>query len=238
MLLDNLTIGFRRHVVASGITVHPTQGHLSCLLGRNGCGKSTLLRTIAGFQKPFSGKITFLGQDLNTLSNKQRALTVGIVMTPRVEAQNFSVRELVSLGRSPHTGFFGRLSNADRAVVEQSMSLTGILPLAERTIATLSDGEYQKAMIAKTLAQQTPIILLDEPTAFLDYASKVELMETVSQLAHDTGKLILMSTHDVSLALHLADDIFLMSDGKVRKADSRDDVRQFVGQKATVQSDL
>ncbi len=232
MYLSDLTIGFSQHIVASAISIHPLQGRLSCLLGRNGCGKSTLLKTIAGFLKPLSGEMTFQGQNLQDMSRKRLSRTIGIVMTGRVESQNLTVRELAGLGRAPYTGFFGSLSPEDREAVDHAMEMAGIQQLADRTISTLSDGEYQKAIIAKTLAQETPVILLDEPTAFLDYASKVELMETASRLAHESGKLILMSTHDVSLALHLSDDIFLMSGGEIRKAQAEDDVKKFVGPKA------
>ncbi len=232
MLLESLKIGYGKRVLLSDISLHLKPGSLTCLLGENGCGKSTLLKTVAGFLKPLSGRILYHDSDLAQISRKQLAQTIGIVLTQRAEAQNLTVRQLVSFGRSPYTGFFGRLSAEDEAVIDSSLDTIGISQLSARIISTLSDGEYQKAMIAKTLAQQTPVILLDEPTAFLDFASKIDLMETIVRLAHDSGKTILMSTHDISLALRMADRLLLMQNGTIRECQSEEDVRQFVGAKA------
>ncbi len=234
MLLENVKIGYGEKVVASDISLHLKRGSLTCLLGANGCGKSTLLKTIAGFQRPLFGRILYEGVDLAEMSRKRLSRTVGIVLTQRAEAQNLTVRQLVSLGRSPYTGFFGRLSAEDEAIVNEAIDIIGIGVLSERIISTLSDGEYQKAMIAKTLAQQTPVMLFDEPTAFLDFASKIDLLETIVRLTRESGKTVLMSTHDISLALRTADQLLLMQGGAIRGCQGVEDVKAFVGAKASV----
>lgn len=215
--INQLTIGYdKQRPVFTGMTaaLHPRR--LTCLLGPNGMGKSTLLRTMAGFLRPLSGQLLFHDTPIQQLTAQQLSKIVSVVLTDKVDVQNLTVWELVALGRSPYTGFWGRLSDDDRQVVEQALSRTGISHLADRMTHTLSDGERQKVMIAKAMAQQTPFILLDEPTAFLDYPSKVELMEMLSRLATEEGKAIFLSTHDVELALRMADEIWLMTpDGLV-----------------------
>ncbi len=232
MLLRGVSIGYGRHVVASDISLSLDRGALCCLLGRNGCGKSTLLRTISMLQKPLAGDIFYGDRSLQTMSRSELAQTIGIVLTGRVEGQRLVVADLVALGRIPYTDFFGSLTVSDADIVEEAMSLVGILPLADRLVSTLSDGEYQKAIIAKTLAQQTPVILFDEPTAFLDYSSKVDLMDTIRALAHDDDKVVLLSTHDVNLAMRMADVIFLMAEGRVWRSEGEDDVKKFIGARA------
>ncbi len=232
MVLDNVSIGYGSRTVASGISFSIGEGRLGCLIGRNGCGKSTLLKTVAMLQKPLSGKITYKGRNLAAADMKRLSRTIGIVLTGHVEAENLTVKELVAAGRAPYTGFFGNMTGEDDAAVRHSLDLTGISSLAGRRVSTLSDGEYQKAVVAKTLAQQTPVILLDEPTAFLDYAGKVDLMHTIKRLCREERKTVLMSTHDVNLAMRMADDIFFMADGRLWRSGSEGDVRRFVGKQA------
>ena len=173
--LENLSIGYtsknNRKVVAEGINATLNDSELTCLIGPNGIGKSTLLRTLSAFQPPLEGSITIDGKRLETLSDKEVSRLIGVVLTTKPDVQNITVTELVGLGRSPYTGFWGTLNEKDSEIVEESIAKTGITHLAERMIQTLSDGERQKVMIAKALAQQTPVIYLDEPTAFLDYPS-------------------------------------------------------------------
>ena len=173
--LTGVAIGYGRKVVMENITTTLYPGELVCLLGRNGTGKSTLLRTLAGFQPYLSGEITIGERQLADFNKKELAQTVGIVLTGHNELPDLTVEELVAMGRSPWTGFFGNLSAEDTDIVNRSVSLVGIDKLKGRKVMSLSDGERQKAMIAKTLAQETPVILLDEPTAFLDHPSRVEL---------------------------------------------------------------
>ncbi len=213
--IKELSIGYSvkkniKKVVAEGITSTIFSGELTCLLGANGIGKSTLLRTLTAFLPELSGEIFIRGKEINTYSEKELATLVGVVLTEKPDIKNMTVRELVGLGRSPYTGFLGTLTKKDKEIVDKAISLVKIVHLAQRMIHTLSDGERQKVMIAKALAQETPIILLDEPTAFLDFPSKVEIMQLLHQLSRKTNKTIFLSTHDLELALQIADKIWLM----------------------------
>lgn len=213
--LSSLTTGYKTKggikVVAKGITANIETGRLTCLIGPNGVGKSTLLRTLAAFQPKLSGSIYIKGKEISEYTAKELSRLISVVLTTRPDAMNMTVREIVSLGRTPYTGFWGTLNDADKAIVEQSIRQVGIADLASRMIGTLSDGERQKMMIAKALAQQTPIIMLDEPTAFLDYPSKVEMMQLLLRLSHEAGKTIFMSSHDLELVLQTADTLWLMT---------------------------
>ena len=214
VVLQDLTIGYtskgNEKVVAKGLNATLNAGELTCLLGRNGIGKSTLLRTLAAFQPPLRGSILLATSPLTALTDKELSRTIGLVLTERPDVQNMTVRFLVGMGRSPYTGFWGTQSATDEAIVDEAIRMVGIESLENRQVQTLSDGERQKVMIAKALAQQTPIIYLDEPTAFLDFPSKVEMMQLLRRLARDGQKTIFLSTHDVELSLQLADRIWLM----------------------------
>ncbi len=210
VILENLSIGYQStklcRVVAKVIYASLYAGELTCLVGTNGVGKSTLLRTLSGFQKPLEGKVV----PFSDFTPRQLACQVSVVLTDKPDVTNLTVEELVGIGRSPYTGFWGTLSAEDKAVVDEAVRQVGITHLSGRMIHTLSDGERQKVMIAKALAQQTPVIFLDEPTAFLDFPSKVETLQMLRRLAHDLDKTIFLSTHDVELALQLADRLWLM----------------------------
>ena len=213
--LRNLSIGYHEKgkgikTIAQGIQAHLCGGELTCLLGANGAGKSTLLKTLSAFLTPLEGEILVEGKALKEYTQNERAKLIGVVLTEKPELHHMTVNELVGLGRSPYTGFWGNLSKEDQGIVDEALRMVGMQEMASRQVDTLSDGERQKAMIAKALAQQTPIIFLDEPTAFLDYPSKVETMLLLRQLAHDTGKTIFLSTHDVELALQTSDTLWLM----------------------------
>ena len=219
--IEGLSIGYRtKHgvkVVTEGISDMICSGELTCLLGENGAGKSTLLRTLSGFLPPLSGEISILGKPLRQYRERELATVIGVVLTERTNLQNMTVTELVGMGRSPYTGFWGRFSAADRAKVREALEMVGIAAFGNRLVQTLSDGERQKVMIAKALAQETPIIFLDEPTAFLDYPSKVEVLNLLGRLSRDFGKTIFLSTHDLELALRVADRVWLMTrQGKVQ----------------------
>lgn len=233
----NLTIGYADRVLAHDVSATLKPGSLVCLLGRNGVGKSTLLRTMAGLQPPMSGSVYVDSSDISMLSLAERAHAIGVVLSSRADSEEMTVGELVALGRSPYTGFFGKLSDADRRVVDHSLSLVGISHLSTRRVVTLSDGERQKAMIARTLAQQTPIILLDEPTAFLDFPSAVDVFRLLRRLAHDEHKTVLMTCHDIQLALRMADSIWLFDNSlSVHQTPLSESVlRSFLGDDATDQ---
>ncbi len=211
----DLAVGYRNGkntvTLLHGLNLTLESGKLVALLGQNGAGKSTLLRALTCDEKPLSGTIQVDGKNLAEMSQKERSRLIGLVSTDRIQAGALTVRELVALGRQPHTGFLGRLDDEDHEIVRQSMEDAGIIGKAEDYVASLSDGERQKAMIARALAQQTPIIILDEPTAFLDVASRIETMRLLQTLAHDRGKAVLLSSHDISQSLMLADELWLIT---------------------------
>ncbi len=217
--ITHLTIGYGKKTIASGLNATLSPGKLTCLVGRNGVGKSTLLRTLAGFQSQLSGDITIDGRELSAMTRKELARKVSVVLTSRPQMQNMSAREIIAMGRSPYTDMWGSLRDEDRRIVEDSIVKVGVQTLAERDLDTLSDGECQKVMIAKALAQQTPVILLDEPTAFLDYPSKVDTMRLMKTIARGNGsssavdqqRATLLSTHDMEMALRLADELWVMT---------------------------
>lgn len=212
--LQSLTTGYHtrkgNRVVTRHITASLQAGEFTCLLGPNGAGKSTLLRTLSGFQPPLEGDIILNGRSLQLYTAKELAKHLGVVLTERTNIKGMRVREMIALGRSPYTDFWGKLQADDIAAIDEAILQTGIQDLQHRMVHTLSDGERQKVMIAKALAQQTPIIFLDEPTAFLDFPSKAETMLLLRRLAHEMQKTIFLSTHDVELALQTADRLWLM----------------------------
>ena len=212
--LRDLSIGYpdkhNTKRVAEHLNASIHSGELTCLLGTNGVGKSTLLRTLSAFQPPLGGDIDLLDRPLSTYDDRQLATVIGVVLTEKSDIRNMTVEELVGLGRSPYTGFWGTLKESDRRIVHEAIARVHIEPLTQRMVHTLSDGERQKVMIAKALAQETPIIFLDEPTAFLDFPSKVEVMQLLHNLTHTLQKTVFMSTHDLELALQIADKIWLM----------------------------
>lgn len=220
---NDLTIGFpargtmsRPTVVASDINVALNHGEIVCLLGPNGSGKSTLIRTLTGLHHQLDGDIEVDGKPLSHFSNKQIAKKISTVLTDRLTIGNLSVYELVSFGRSPYTGWFGSLTRQDQQVVDWAIESTGIQRFVDRDVLRLSDGERQKVMIARALAQDTSAILLDEPTAHLDLPNRVEIVRLLRELAHDTQKGILLSTHELDLALKAADTLWLISnEGRV-----------------------
>ena len=220
--LRNLSVGYQhpRRTPATVLaqlnaTLHA--GQLTCLLGANGIGKSTLLRTLAAFQSPISGQMCYYSDEqaapinLATLSQARLARLVSVVLTAKPSVENLSVEQIVALGRSPYTNIWGTLRADDRRMVAWAMDVVGITSLRHRLVQTLSDGERQKMMIAKALAQGTPVILLDEPTAFLDYKSKVEVLGLLARLAHETNKMVLLSTHDLEQAVHAADALWVVA---------------------------
>lgn len=244
--LSNVTIGYPTKIVAHDINATLNSGELTCLLGPNGAGKSTLLKTLAGFLPALSGEIAFtedmVHSDsripsnprnsnnpstsprlLSAVSPNEKARLIAVVLTSHGDLTNMTVRELVAMGRSPYTGFWGKLSQEDNDIVDKAIEDVGISELSHRLANTLSDGERQKVMIAKALAQQTPVIFLDEPTAFLDYPSKVEMMQLLKRLSREQQKIVFLSTHDVEIALQMADRLWIMK----RNADA-DNYKQIV----------
>ena len=199
--------------VAQGLEVELLTGELVCLLGPNGAGKSTLMRTLSGLQKPLAGEVRLQGQALDVLTEGERARRMGLVLTERMDTGNLSVHALVALGRYPHTGWHGSLASHDEEVVRWAISAVGARDLASRSFGELSDGERQKVMIARALAQEPAVLLLDEPTAYLDLPRKVEIVQLLRRLAGESDRAVLLSTHDLDLALRCADRLWLLPPG-------------------------
>lgn len=206
---ENLSIGYKHEVIAANINVTLPAGVVTAMIGRNGTGKSTLIKTLTGTLKPLTGKVKVGEKDISQLSRQKLAKLMAVVTTDPEMAGGLRVNELVALGRSPYSGILGRLSREDLRIVEKSLSKVGILHKANNFVGELSDGERQKAMIARGLAQSTPILIMDEPFNFLDVASRLEILELLINIAADEEKAILFSTHEVTQALRMVENIWM-----------------------------
>ena len=211
---ENLRVGYllgkKEIKVCDGMNFELKRGELVALLGPNGAGKSTLLRTLSSSLQPLSGNVYYSGRLLKNISQRDLSRKISVVLTDHTQAGGLTVSELVSLGRQPYTGFFGRLKAMDLRLVDEAINSVGLSFKSNSYMAELSDGERQKAMIAKALVQETDVLLLDEPAAFLDVASKLELMALLRQIAVERDCAVLFSSHDVEQALTLSDKLWLM----------------------------
>ncbi|MDF9795256.1 iron complex transport system ATP-binding protein [Catalinimonas alkaloidigena] len=206
-----LSVGYSPDkLLISKLDLKVKRGELICLLGTNGAGKSTLLRTLAGMQAALEGEVSIAGKLLSEISPRRLAQQLSLVLTERGIALNLRVHELIAMGRHPYSGWFGRLSQVDRKLIDQAMEDTATLEFANRPFYELSDGEKQKVMIARALAQDTPLIILDEPTVHLDLPNRVEIMQLLHRLTHEKQKAILMSSHDLELVIQSADQLWLL----------------------------
>lgn len=210
----DLLIGYKDKAILPSINVSLKEGNLIALIGPNGAGKSTLFKTLTAYIKPVGGSIELMGKDLSSYSVKEKATMIGLVLTERPDDMFLKVHDVVASGRCPYTNFFGKIEKEDENIIQESLEVVGIKYLTDRYFNTLSDGEKQKVMIAKTLAQNTPIIFMDEPTAFIDYPSKIELFSLMKMLTKERNKTIIFSSHDLELLLRYTDDIWLISKGK------------------------
>ena len=220
LLLENLSTGYAeprgRRTVSSELNLGIASGEVVMLMGPNGSGKSTLMHTIAGLLPPLSGQVKILGRSLARLGRKEVAQALSLVLTERVEGGNMTVWDVVALGRYPYTNFFGKLQGEDEMMVTKAIEQSHLNGMERRLISELSDGERQRVMVARALAQDTPLILLDEPTAHLDLPSRLDLVLMLRRLAHELGKSMLVSTHELDLALSWGDRLWLMDrEGKV-----------------------
>lgn len=207
--LQHITLAYGSRTLLADANAEFPAGTLTALIGRNGTGKSTLLRAIAGLGT-FTGDIFICRHHTAHLSSTLRATTVSFVATDKVRIANLTCEDVVALGRAPYTNWIGRMQDTDREIVAQALALVGMEAFARKTMDTLSDGECQRILIARALAQDTPVILLDEPTAFLDLPNRYEIASLLRRLAHDQGKCILFSTHDLDIALGLCDAVALI----------------------------
>ena len=200
--------------IVENLSVELEKGKLVCLLGKNGIGKSTLLRTLSKTQHKLSGEIWIEGENLHHIEAATLAKKMSLVLTEKIPESQLNVFEIIALGRQPYTNWLGKLSSIDHEKIEEAMELVQIKELAFRKNYELSDGQLQKVMIARALAQDTPIIILDEPTAHLDLHHKIDVFRILQKLVQKTNKTILLSTHEVNLAIQLADELWLMSPDK------------------------
>ena len=212
---SNLSIGYKSGkttvTIAGHLNLNLTSGKLISLIGANGIGKSTLLRTITGIQQPLSGTVFLNDKNINTYKPLDLAQNLSLVLTEKLPSSNLSVFELVALGRQPYTNWIGTLTPEDIIKVNEALELTQISHLAQKRHFEISDGQLQKVLIARALAQDTPLIILDEPTTHLDLLHKVSLFKLLKKLTQETQKCILFSTHDIDLAIQLSDEMIIMT---------------------------
>lgn len=210
----NLSIGYGKKRIQSGLNLTAAKGKMICLIGKNGTGKSTLLRTLAGLQKPLDGTVTMQGRNIAKLSEAQRATLFSLVLTDNIVVENMTMHDLVAMGRFPYTNWAGRLSDNDEKTVTTALAQVDLTHKAQAFAGEVSDGERQRGIIAKALAQDTPLVLLDEPTAHLDLPNRIEIMLLLRRLSAETNKTFILSTHELDLAMQTADRLWLMrSDG-------------------------
>ncbi len=215
--LENISLVYGSRTILRDVSLHLAMGELCALIGRNGAGKSTLLRALTSNEKAIIN-----GTPLAQLSPEKMAQMVAIVTTERIRIENLLVEDLVAMGRAPYTNWVGHLQDIDREIVRDAINAVGMSDLAKRDTSSLSDGELQRAMIARAIAQQTPIILLDEPTAFLDIPTRFEVCRLLADLAHKQGKCILFSTHDVDSALPVCDTFAIIENATLQKVPTSD----------------
>lgn len=210
--LENISLSYGSRTILREVSLHLRAGELCALVGRNGAGKSTLLRALT------SNRNTIInGSPMAELSAEKMAKTVAIVTTERIRIDNLLVEDLVAMGRAPYTNWVGYLQDIDREIVNDAIKAVGMIDFIGRDTSSLSDGELQRVMIARAIAQQTPIILLDEPTAFLDIPTRFEVCRLLAELAHKQGKCILFSTHDVDAAIPVCDSFAIIENGELRQ---------------------
>uniref|UniRef100_UPI004057A354 ABC transporter ATP-binding protein n=1 Tax=Alistipes sp. TaxID=1872444 RepID=UPI004057A354 len=210
--LENISLSYGSRTILRDVSLHLCAGELCALVGRNGAGKSTLLRALTS-----NSNTIINGSRLGEMSPEQLAQSVAIVTTERIRIENLLVEDLVAMGRAPYTNWVGHLQDIDREIVREAINAVGMGDFVGRDTSSLSDGELQRVMIARAIAQQTPIILLDEPSAFLDIPTRFEVCRLLADLAHRTGKCILFSTHDIDSALPVCDSFAIIEGGELRK---------------------
>lgn len=216
---SNLCVGYSSKkeikTIASNINLSLKKGELIALIGANGIGKSTLLRTLIGIQPPLSGDVILNGKNISEYDSISFAQNLSIVLTEKLPASNLTVFEIIALGRQPYTNWLGNLSENDIWKINEAMELTQITSLAEKNHYEISDGQLQNVLVARALAQDTPLIILDEPTTHLDLLHKVSLFKLLKKLAKETNKCILFSTHDIDMAIQISDEMIIMTSDNV-----------------------
>ncbi|GAB1415880.1 ABC transporter ATP-binding protein [Paludibacter sp.] len=215
---SSLSVGYKSNnkdvIIQKDLNLFVNEGEMVCLIGPNGSGKTTLLRTLSGLLRPLSGKSYINNVDVQKISVKERALLIALVLTDRIDIENATVESVVSMGRYPHTNWWGKINTQTNEIVEDAIRKVHLETKMKSLLSELSDGERQRVMIAKAFVQDTPIIILDEPTAHLDLPNRIEIMLLLHKLAHETGKSVLISTHELDMALQAADRVWLMTEDK------------------------
>lgn len=211
---NHIAIGYDRKPVFNDISFSAREGEMIALLGVNGIGKSTLLKTISGLQSVLAGELILAGKPLLQIPVQERARYLSLVLTERIWIEHITVRSFIELGRAPYTGWQGALTDADKVAIEEVIMLTGLQKLLPKLFNELSDGERQKVLIARALCQATPIIILDEPTAFLDFRNKQEVLELLQKVCRESRKTVILSTHDIDKSLELCNKCWVMTEDK------------------------
>lgn len=224
--LRNITLAYGDRTLVENGSAEFAAGELTALVGRNGAGKSTLLRAITAIEPPKSGEVLLDGTNAAAMPPETIARTISFVGTEKVRIANLRCEDIVAIGRAPYTNWIGRMQAADRRIVADALQAVGMEAFAARSIDTLSDGECQRIMIARALAQQTPTIVLDEPSAFLDIPTRFEICRLLQRLAHDEGKCILFSTHDLDAAMPVCDSVAVISNRTITKLPTAEIRRQ------------
>jgi iron complex transport system ATP-binding protein len=219
-----LDVGYNGTSVIAGVNIEAMRGQVICLLGPNGSGKTTILRTLAGLLEPVRGAVYLRGSLLEKMKPADKAKNVAAAFTETISIPFASVFEIVAMGRTPHTGFFGKLSAEDKRLIHESLELTGASPLAGRKYSSLSDGEKQRVMIARALAQQTGVIILDEPTSHLDIKHKIEVLRILNRLSRERGLTVILALHDIDIALKICEYAVIVKDGRIAASGSPEDV--------------
>ncbi len=218
---SNLSIGYQskkeKNIIADNLNLTFEEGKLISLVGGNGIGKSTLLRTITGIQKPLAGTVTLKEKEIHLYESLSLAQNLSLVLTEKLPPNNLTVFELIALGRQPYTNWLGKLSAEDLEKINQAIALTHVEHLIDKRHHEISDGQLQIVLIARALAQDTPLIILDEPTTHLDLFHKVSVFKLLKKLSQETNKCILFSTHDIDLAIQLSDEMIVMSESSVEQ---------------------
>lgn len=235
---ENITIGYPNKIVSTEISIHLNPGNLITLIGVNGVGKSTLIRTITGIIRPLKGDVFLNDSNLNTYTTWDLAKQISVVLTDKLPPSNLTVYELVALGRQPYTNWLGQLNTEDYKKVEEAILLTEIEHLKHKKHYELSDGQLQKVLIARALAQDTPLIVLDEPTTHLDLVHKVSVYKLLKKLALQTNKCILVSTHDMDLSIQMSDEIIVLTKQQVYQNTPQQLVNDGIFEKLFVHDDI
>ena len=221
---QSLSVGYDRNILLQGINIRLKRGKILTLIGPNGAGKSTILKTITRQLEPISGVITISGQSIDGMPGKEFAQRTSVVLTERIAPELMTCAEVVAMGRYPYTDMFGRLSDHDKAVVTSALEQVHALDLAEREFTALSDGQRQRIMLARAICQEPEIIVLDEPTAWLDIRYKIELLDILRTMAREKGTTIIMSLHEIDLAMKVSDELLCLDGEKITAYGTPEDI--------------